>query len=1176
MKPGFFRWRSLKTRITVFTLGVVLSGMGLLAYYVSTMLQADLEQTLGDQQFAVVSRVAADLDQNINSRVAALEAVAAGITPAMMGQTPELQDHLQQNLTLLSLFNSGVVAYQSDGTALAELPLAGGRVGSSSANQDDLRDAFSGKASVGQPHLSSGKDFAEFSISVPIFGADGLVLGALAGITNLSVPNFLDAYMGQTYGNSGSSGSYLLVAPQGRQVVTATDQQRILEQLPPPGSNLAIDRFLQGYEGAAVLLNPKGQSVLAATRGVPAAGWMLSVTLPASTAFAPIYALQKRMLLATLLLILLTGVLTWWLLKRELSPMLSAVQTLASLADSDQAPQPLPIARRDEIGKLIGSFNQLLDKLNQREVFLQQILDTSSVAIYLIDAQGRINHVNQRMAEMFGCTAGALNGRDYVSLLHPSLRDAGYNNMQALLTNAIDSSDVERIYCRDDRSEFWGHLTCRSFMDASGKGRFIVCVINDITESIKAYSALKDSENRYSALVEWSPDAALLHLQGRLIYVNAAAIALFGASSPSDLVGCQLIDLVAPEAQPFVRQRLQQQQEQGSSLPRAETKFVKLDGSVIDVEVQATPIVYDGQRFHYSIIRDITAIKQTQAELRVAASAFESQQGITITNAEGVILRTNQAFTRITGYSAEEVVGQNPRVLASGRHDAAFYQGMWRSLMATGSWQGEIWNRRKDGEIYPEWLSISAVKDATGKVGHFVATFFDISARKIAEEQINNLAFYDPLTQLPNRRLLLDRLAQALITCTRHQSCGALLFVDLDNFKTLNETLGHFQGDLLLENVAKRLSANVREGDTVARLGGDEFVVLLEDLSNNAVEAATQAEAVGEKIRFALNRSYPIGDFEHRSTPSIGVTLFGEALHETIDEPLKRAELAMYQAKAAGRNTLRFFDTQMQVAVTQRAALEADLSEAMLHDQFVLHYQAQVVGSGRLTGAEALVRWQHPERGLVSPAEFIGLAEETGLIVPLGQWVLETACRQLVAWSLQPELAHLTLAVNVSAKQFHQTDFVARVQSVLARTGVNPKRLKLELTESLLVTDVEGIIAKMTALKVAGVGFSLDDFGTGYSSLSYLKRLPLDQLKIDQGFVRNILTDSNDAAIAKMVVALAESMGLSVIAEGVELEAQKDFLARLDCHAYQGYFFSRPLALAEFEKFALQDSDRVF
>jgi diguanylate cyclase (GGDEF)-like protein/PAS domain S-box-containing protein len=442
--------------------------------------------------------------------------------------------------------------------------------------------------------------------------------------------------------------------------------------------------------------------------------------------------------------------------------------------------------------------------------------------------------------------------------------------------------------------------------------------------------------------------------------------------------------------------------------------------------------------------------------------------------------------------------------------------------------------------------------------------FEDITQRLAAEAEIKNLAFYDPLTGLPNRRLLHDRLRQALASSTRSARYGALLFLDLDNFKTLNDTLGHDIGDLLLQQVAQRLSTCVREGDTVARLGGDEFVVMLEDLSENVLEAAAQTETVGEKILVTLNQIYQLGQYEHHSTPSIGVTLFAD--HQgSMDDLLKRADLAMYQAKAAGRNTLRFFDPEMQAVVTTRAALEADLREAVRKGQFVLYYQAQVDGMGRLTGVEVLLRWQHPLRGLVSPLEFIPLAEDTGLILPLGHWVLETACAQLTVWATRPEMAHLTIAVNVSARQFHHVDFVDQVLAVLDKTGANPKRLKLELTESLLVEDVEGIIIKMTALKARGVCFSLDDFGTGYSSLSYLKRLPLDQLKIDQSFVRDILIDTNDSAIAKMVVALAESMGLAVIAEGVETEAQKDFLARNGCLAYQGYLYSRPLPLGAFE-----------
>lgn len=467
------------------------------------------------------------------------------------------------------------------------------------------------------------------------------------------------------------------------------------------------------------------------------------------------------------------------------------------------------------------------------------------------------------------------------------------------------------------------------------------------------------------------------------------------------------------------------------------------------------------------------------------------------------------------------------------------------------------------------WLSTSKVplRGEDDRIIGVLGIYTDITNRKQAEQQIHNLAYFDPLTNLPNRTLLLDRLRQAMTTSHRSGNHGALLFIDLDNFKTLNDTLGHDMGDLLLKQVAQRLRTCVRAEDTVARVGGDEFLVMLTGLGTNEPDVANQVEAVGRKILAALNQTYQLDEVLFNSTPSIGATLF-RGHQSSVDDLLKQADLAMYKSKEAGRNTLHFFNAEMESAVMERAALEKDLREAILAKQFLLHYQAQVVGEGQTTGAEVLLRWPHPQRGMVSPADFIPLAEDSGLILPLGLWVLHTACTQLAVWAARPEMAHLTIAVNVSVHQFRQADFVDQVLTVIKDTGANPRRLKLELTESLLVSNVEDLIEKMYALKAKGVGFSLDDFGTGYSSLSYLRRLPLDQLKIDQSFVRDVLSDPNDATIAKTIVALAQSLGLGVIAEGVETAAQKDFLAAAGCHAYQGYFFSRPLALEGFEKFA--------
>lgn len=558
------------------------------------------------------------------------------------------------------------------------------------------------------------------------------------------------------------------------------------------------------------------------------------------------------------------------------------------------------------------------------------------------------------------------------------------------------------------------------------------------------------------------------------------------------------------------------------------------------------------------------AAREQRDAAELAAASFESQEGKSITDAYGVILSVNRAFSEITGYSAEEVLGQNPRVLKSGRHDAAFYEAMWQSIINTGAWQGEIWNRHKNGTVYPQKLTISAVKDAAGVATHYVGSFSDITATKAAEQQILSLAFSDLLTGLPNRRMLISQLHQIMATVERHSRHGALLLIDLDKFKDINEAFGHAQGDLVLQHVARQLSSCLREGDILARLGADEFVVLLAQLDEIPLEAAMRAETVGNKILQALKQPYQLPSSEVSCTASIGITLFGEHKEEAI-ESLRRAELAMYQAKAQGRNRLIFFDPEMQAVVKSRIVMEAGLRAAVETNQFLLFYQPQVTGKDQITGVEALLRWFDPKRGMVSPAEFIPLAEETGLILPIGLWVLETACKQLVQWASQPGMAHLTIAVNVSARQFGQTDFVDQVLSTLHRTGANPLRLKLELTESMLVANVEEVILKMKALKGRGVGFSLDDFGTGYSSLSCLKRLPMDQLKIDQGFVGDILTDQNDAAIAKMVVALAYSLGLTVIAEGVETEEQRWFLASMGCDNYQGYLFSKPLAINELE-----------
>ena len=609
---------------------------------------------------------------------------------------------------------------------------------------------------------------------------------------------------------------------------------------------------------------------------------------------------------------------------------------------------------------------------------------------------------------------------------------------------------------------------------------------------------------------------------------------------------------------------------------KTDYRIVRPDGEVRWLHVDAVPEkADDGQITWFGFVTDVSATKAMESELRIAAATFESQEGILITDAAGTILRVNRAFTRITGYQETDVVGRRPSVLSSGRHDETFYQQLWQALLRDGVWSGEIWNRRQNGDIFAEWVTISAVRDADGETSHYVASFTDVTERKETEQRIHHLAFFDPLTNLPNRRLLIDRIRQALATSQRNRQHGAVLFIDLDRFKILNDTRGHDVGDRLLVEVARRLRASLREDDTVARLGGDEFVVLLQNLGQQAGSAAGTARLVADKIRQALDAPYDLGGARHQSSSSIGVTLFlGE--EQGVDILLKQADVALYEAKAAGRNTSRFFDPQMQEDIEARAELESGLREAIGADALQLHYQPQVDANGRPIGAEALLRWFPASGDAIPPARFIPLAEETNLILPLGEWVVRNACRTLQAWAAHPELADLVLSINISARQFSQPDFVTQIEETLAVHGIRPDRLMLELTESAVLHDVDDTIARMKHLKKRGVMFALDDFGTGYSSLSHLKRLPVDQLKIDQTFVRDVGVDPEDAAIARTIVALGRMFGVSVIAEGVETQEQLAFLQACQCESYQGYLFGRPMSRTDLEEFVVASlTDRV-
>lgn len=605
-----------------------------------------------------------------------------------------------------------------------------------------------------------------------------------------------------------------------------------------------------------------------------------------------------------------------------------------------------------------------------------------------------------------------------------------------------------------------------------------------------------------------------------------------------------------------------------------ECTYVRKDGARIDVQLNFTELrnsegILTG---YLGLAYDVSEKRKADAELRIAAIAFESQAGILVTDQNQKILRVNKAFTDITGYRPDEVIGLTPKILQSGYTSKVVYKEMMEDLEHKGQWQGELSSKRKDGSIFQELITVTAVRDADGDLTNYVSAFVDITDRKESEMQIRKLAFYDPLTSLPNRRLLMDRLAHAIGSSRLHGTHSAILFLDLDNFKSINDTMGHAHGDALLVQVAARLQKCVRPSDTVARLGGDEFVVMLENISDDINAAVIEVERVGELIMGELTAAYTIKDRAFYNTCSIGAALFSDD-SLTVDDVIKQADMAMYQAKADGKNLLRFFSSGMQEIVSNRVELERDFHIALEHEQFEVYYQPQIDINGCLIGLEALVRWNHPTKGVISPLDFIQFAEETGLIIPLSNFVLRESC--LFLGQLKQYNSALTIAVNISAKQFKQKNFVHDVLNIVRDTGAAYSDIKLELTESLLLDNVEATIDRMMQLKSRGFGFALDDFGTGYSSLVYLKKLPLDQLKIDQGFVRDLLTDPNDAAIASTIVALGRTLNISVLAEGVENMAQLKFLEDKGCYLYQGYMISKPLPAHEMMEFVRDHKPEV-
>jgi len=783
----------------------------------------------------------------------------------------------------------------------------------------------------------------------------------------------------------------------------------------------------------------------------------------------------------------------------------------------------------------------------------------------VLDRDYRYVVVNDAYQHIHGLPREAIVGHSVAGVFGQTAFDT---QLKEKLDRCLAGEQVQNQYWLDSpvRGRRFMDATYTPYQDDDGRITGVIVASRDLTDLEQAHQALLETETRYRQMVDQVADALYIHdRSGRLVDVNQRACDSLGYAR-EEMLNMNVAEL----DQDFDLDMAHATWEalQPGQILTFTGHHRRRDGTVCPVELRLSCLDLKEQRLITALARDISEHVLSDEKLRQAAVVFDNaQEGIMVTDQNARILAVNQAFCEITGYDEAEVLGETPAKFKSGRHDAAFYQAMWDALTRTGRWQGEVWDRRSDGEIYPKWLSISAVRDADGQTVRYVSLFADITHLKESEARLEHLAHFDVLTDLPNRLLFNSRLEHALDRARRHGQRMALLFLDLDRFKTVNDSLGHPAGDELLIEVARRIRARLRDEDTLARLGGDEFVILLEQLDESQM-AAVVAQDLLQVLAAPAQLS---GGHEVFIGASIGISLYPDDADDTM-RLVSSADAALYQAKAQGRNTYRFYTEALTTAANEHLALETRLRRGLERGEFVLHYQPLIgAHDGRAVGVEALVRWQPPGEALVPPGKFIPIAEETGLIVPLGEWVLRTACAQARAW-IDAGLPPLQMAVNLSGRQFQSADMVELVRTVLEETGLPAQYLELELTESVIMGHAEQAIATLDALKALGVSLAIDDFGTGYSSLAYLKRFPIDKLKIDRSFVDGVADDADDREIAATIIAMARSLNLDVLAEGVETEQQLAFLRLYGCDQYQGFLFSKPMPAEQMLAWLLADT----
>ncbi|TRZ70499.1 MAG: EAL domain-containing protein [Rhodocyclaceae bacterium] len=1164
-------WRSLQGKLVALTVGMFVIFMWVLVFFSATILQNRLELLLSDQQYASTQRIAAEIDNKLKEQIHALTKTAEGFPEPL---TPATADAFFAKLFGLNLgFTAGVDLIGLNGIVIADYPSTSGRRGQDFGDRDFFRKVVATKkAFIDRPIMGRVVVRPILTIAVPVIDHGGNIRAVLAGYTNLSAPSFLGIVSDQSMTGKGE---LFVISPHDNIIVAATDPKRSMATAPARGRNTLYDRFVDGFEGSGIGVSSDNIPKLYSAKRVATSNWIVMAALPTEIAFGPVRAMQNFLFGAAAILTLLAFFIIRWITRSLLTPLGEAGRAMRRITEGTAPLAPLPIVNHDEIGQLIGNFNLLIEDRQRYETALadseqrfRQLVENAPEAIF-VQTHACFAYVNMAAVRLFGASVKEqLLGQPIISRVHPDWRSIVEERIRLSSLMKKGNPPLDITYLRLDGKPLEVEVSSVPFHFENVDGSLIF--LRDITERNRAKQAMQKSEERFRDLTSMSSDW-FWEQDADFRFTEVSGGITKAGLDPGSMIGKTTWDIsvvaVAGKDWQAHRKVLERHEPFKDLVYQIETQ----PGALRWFSMTGSPkFENDGSFIGYrGIGKDITDRIASEIQLRLSAEVFEnSHEGIFITDRENRIVTTNSAFTELTGYPRMEVIGRDPSFLASGRHGKEFYAGIWKALLEEGYWQGEIWERRKNGEIYPKWLSISAVKDSTGAIANFIAIFVDITERKANEQQIEFLAHHDVLTKLPNRLLVKDRLQQAMAHAERSNSKLALLFLDLDNFKTINDTLGHSVGDALLKAVASRLRDCVRDTDTISRQGGDEFLIILTDLPD--AEAATP---IVEKLLERFQVPFEADSHDVTTSVSIGVALYPDD-GDDLEALQKNADMAMYQAKDAGRNTYRFFDGQMNVEAIEHLRIRNGLLLAIERGELVLHYQPQIdLASGAVVGAEALIRWNHPEFGMVPPGRFIPNAEESGLIVPIGEWVLQEACRQAVAWR-QAGLPELVVAVNLSAVQFKRGDVEQTVNNALKSTGHYPPMLELELTESILIRDTASILATVKRLKLLGVKLSIDDFGTGYSSLSYLKRFSVDKLKIDQSFIRDLGTDPDDAAIVRAIIQMARSLGLKTIAEGVEDEQMLHHLRVFHCDEAQGYHFARPMPATEFASYLLQPRAR--